>query len=312
MSVSIGVVLSHTRYTLAEDVLRDADIAMYRAKKLGRNRIVVFKPSMLAGVMNHIEMETSLRKAYQNQEFVVHYQPIVNTLSHQIVGFEALLRWQHPSRGLILPAEFIPMLEETGLIVPVGYWVLDQACQQIKKWQLQYPSDPPISVSFNITTRQFTQPDLVQKIAETLDKNQLNASSLKLELNESLVVEDSVTTASILEILQKLGIQVQIDDFGTGYSALGYLHTLPINTLKIDRTFISELMNSESGAEIVRTILSLAHSLKMSVIAEGVETKEQLSALKDMDCEFAQGFFFAKAVSPDEATNLLENSPKIY
>jgi diguanylate cyclase (GGDEF)-like protein len=312
MSVSIGVVLSHTRYTLAEDVLRDADIAMYRAKKLGRNRIVVFKPSMLAGVMNHIEMETSLRKAYQNQEFVVHYQPIVNTLSHQIVGFEALLRWQHPNRGLILPAEFIPMLEETGLIVPVGYWVLDQASQQIKKWQLQYPSDPPISVSFNITTRQFTQPDLVQKIAETLEKNQLNASSLKLELNESLVVEDSVTTASILEVLQKLGIQVQIDDFGTGYSALGYLHTLPINTLKIDRTFISELMNSESGAEIVRTILSLAHSLKMSVIAEGVETKEQLSALKDMNCEFAQGFFFAKAVSPDEATNLLENSPKNY
>lgn len=312
ISVSIGIVLSDPRYTLAEDMLRDADIAMYRAKKLGRNRSVIFKPSMLAGVMSHIEMETSLRKAYQNQEFVVHYQPIVNTTTHQIIGFEALLRWQHKRRGLILPAEFIPTLEETGLIVPVGYWVLDQACQQIKKWQLQYPSDPPISVSFNITTRQFIQPDLVKKLAETLENYKLDPSSLKLELNESLVVEDSAATAFVLKELQKLGIQVQIDDFGTGYSALGYLHTLPIDALKIDRTFISELMNSESGAEIVRTILELAHNLKMSVIAEGVETKEQLTALKDMNCEFAQGFFFAKAVSPDEATTLLENSLKIY
>jgi diguanylate cyclase (GGDEF)-like protein len=308
MSVSIGIVLGNTRYKLADDLLRDADIAMYRAKKLGRNRLIVFKPSMLAGVMSHIDLEASLRKAYQNQEFVVHYQPIVNTQTRKIVGFEALLRWQHPSRGLILPAEFIPTLEETGLIVPVGYWVLEQACQQIKAWQLQYPSDPPISVSVNITTRQCTQPDLVQNLAEILQKCQLQPNSLKLELTESLVVEDSVSTASVLKELQDLGVQVQIDDFGTGYSALGYLHTLPIDALKIDRTFIGELMNSESGSEIVRTILSLAHSLKMTVIAEGVETKEQLAMLSDMKCEYVQGFLFARAVPPQEATNLLEST----
>lgn len=308
MSVSIGVVLGNTKYVHADDLMRDADIAMYHAKKLGRNRFVVFKPAMLAGVISRIDLEASLRKAYQNQEFEVFYQPIINTQTHKIVGFEALLRWQHPSRGLIFPAEFIPTLEETGLIVPVGYWMMEQACQQIKTWQQQYPSDPPISISVNISTRQCTQPDLVQKLAETLQKNQLLPNSLKLELTESLVVEDSATTSAVLKQLQDLGIEVQIDDFGTGYSALGYLHTLPIDTLKIDRTFISQLMNSESGREIVRTILSLAHSLKMTVIAEGVETKEQLSILSEMKCEFVQGFLFAKAITPLEATDLLEKT----
>jgi len=308
MSVSMGIVLSNARYTKAEDMLRDADIAMYHAKKLGRNRYEVFKPAMLAGVMTHMDLEANLRKALANHEFVVFYQPIIDTLTKRIVGFEALLRWQQSKQALTQPAEFIPTLEETGLIVPVGYWVLDQACRQVHIWQEKYPSDPPITVSVNISTRQCTQPDLVQKIVEIMKKNKVNANSLKLELTESLVVEDSTMTGAILAQLRKLGIQVQIDDFGTGYSALGYLHSLPIDALKIDRTFIGQLITSESGTEIVRTILSLAHSLKMSVIAEGVETKEQLAMLTDMNCEFAQGFLFAKPVSQLEASILLDKS----
>lgn len=308
ISVSIGIVLNNARYNQADEILRDADIAMYRAKKLGRNRYEVFKPAMLEGVMSHVELETDLRKALGNHEFIVYYQPIVNMNTHRIVGFEALLRWQHPKRGLTLPADFIPTLEEMGLIVPVGYWVIDQACQQIRIWQEKYPSDPPLTVSVNISTRQCTQHDLVQKIAAILKKNKVKASSLKLELTESLVVEDTALTSAILSQLRDLGIQVQIDDFGTGYSSLGYLHKLPIDTLKIDRTFISQLGTSESGLEIVRTILSLAHSLNISVIAEGVETKEQLSMLSALDCEYVQGFLFAKPVNQQEVGPLLEKT----
>ena len=305
LSVSMGIVLSSPRYKRADDMLRDADIAMYRAKKLGRNRFEVFKPAMLEGVRTHLDMETNLRKALEKHEFIVYYQPIVNLESQRIVGFEALLRWQQPKKGLTLPEEFIPTLEEIGLIVPVGYWVLDQACQQIHLWQEKYPSDPPITVSVNLSTRQCTQPDLVQNITRIMKKNKVSASSLKLELTESLVVEDSTLTAAILSQLRKLGIHVQVDDFGTGYSSLAYLHSLPIDTLKIDRTFISQLGTSDSGSEIVRTILSLARSLNISVIAEGVETKEQLALLSDMQCEYVQGFLFARPVNPQEAATLL-------
>jgi diguanylate cyclase (GGDEF)-like protein len=308
MSVSMGIVLNHVRYKRADEMLRDADIAMYRAKKLGRNRYELFKPSMLLGVKTHNDLESNLRKALDNHEFVVFYQPIVNMENQRITGFEALLRWQQPKKGLTLPEEFIPTLEEMGLIIPVGYWVLDQACKQICIWQEKYPADPPLTVSVNISTRQCTEPDLVQKIAAIMKKNKVNANSLKLELTESLVVEDSASTSAMLSQLRKLGIQVQIDDFGTGYSSLGYLHSLPIDALKIDRTFISQMGTSESGAGIVRTILSLAHSLDMAVIAEGVETKEQLSMLSEMNCEFVQGFLFAKPVDPQEASTLLEKS----
>jgi diguanylate cyclase (GGDEF)-like protein len=310
MSVSMGIVLNSPRYKRADDMLRDADIAMYRAKKLGRNRFEVFKPAMLEGVRTHLEMETNLRKALEKHEFIIYYQPIVNLENQRIVGFEALLRWQQPQKGLTLPEEFISTLEEIGLIVPVGYWVLDQACKQIHIWQEKYPADPPITVSVNLSTRQCTQPDLVQNITRIMKKNQVSASSLKLELTESLVVEDSTLTAAILSQLRKLGIQVQVDDFGTGYSSLAYLHSLPIDTLKIDRTFISQLGTSDSGAEIVRTILSLARSLNISVIAEGVETKEQLAMLSDMQCEFVQGFLFARPVNSQEAATLLGISLK--
>jgi diguanylate cyclase (GGDEF)-like protein len=306
ISVSMGIVLNDVRYERAEEMLRDADIAMYQAKKHGRNRYEVFTPAMFDGMMTHFEQENDLRKALERHEFVVYYQPIVNLEPRHIIGFEALLRWQHPTRGLIEPAEFIPTLEEMGLIVPVGYWVLEEACRQIHTWQIRYPADPPLTISVNLSTRQCNQNDLVQKISEILEKNKLDASSLKLELTESLVVEDFEFTSTILLQLRDLGIQVQIDDFGTGYSSLSYLHSLPIETLKIDRAFISQLGPTGSGVEIVRTILALAHSLGMKVIAEGVETSEQLSMLQSLDCKLVQGFLFARPVGQIEAGNLLE------
>ena len=308
ISVSMGIVLNDARYEKPEEILRDADIAMYHAKKLGRNRYEVFDIKMLDGVMTHQELENDLRLALERQEFIVYYQPIVDIKSQRITGFEALMRWQHPTRGLILPLDFIPTLEEMGLIVPVGYWVLDEACRQIGIWQEEYPADPPLTVSVNLSTRQCTQADLVQKIATILQKYKLDPASLKLELTETLIVEDYAFTSEILSRLRDLGIQVQIDDFGTGYSSLGYLHSLPIDTLKIDRTFISQIGNAGSGLEIVRTILALARGLGMNVVAEGVETNDQLSLLQEMNCESVQGFLFARPLEPEQAGAILGKS----
>lgn len=305
VSVSMGIVLNHARYERSDDIMRDADIAMYSSKKHGRNRFEVFDPIMLIGVMTRLELETDLRKALENQEFIVHYQPILDMEKHQIVSFEALVRWQHPTRGLTQPADFIPTAEEIGLIVPIGYWVLDEACRQIRDWQIQFPADPPLTINVNLSTRQCAQTDLVQKIVNILKKNNLDPGSLKLELTESLIMEDSAATSAILSELREKGIQVQIDDFGTGYSSLGHLHKLPIDTLKIDRTFISQLGNGGNGLEIVRTILALAHGLGMKVIAEGVETDDQLSKLQSLNCEYVQGFLFAKPVNSLEASILL-------
>ena len=306
--ISTGIVISNAAYEHPDDIVRDADIAMYRSKGKGLGRYEIFDPSMLDRVMTRLELETDLRKALENQEFVVHYQPILEMKTNQIIGFEALVRWQHPTKGLIPPAEFIPAAEETGLIVPLGYWVLDEACHQLHTWHSQYPADPPLTINVNLSTRQCSQPDLVKKISMILKKNELDPRFLKLELTESLIIDESGSTAAMLSELREIGIQVQIDDFGTGYSSLSYLHTLPVDTLKIDRSFISRLGMNSNNTDIVQTILSLAHNLGMKVIAEGVETNEQLSSLKDMNCEFAQGFLFAKPVNGVEAGALLGKS----
>jgi diguanylate cyclase (GGDEF)-like protein len=308
VSVSMGIVLSADRYEQPDDVLRDADIAMYRAKGQGRGRFELFDTEMLAHVVTRRELETDLRKALERQEFIIHYQPIVKLGIRRIVGFEALVRWQHPTRGLISPAEFIPMAEETGLIVPIGYWVLAEACRQIGEWHVQFPADPPLTISVNLSVRQCAQPDLVQKVAHILEETSLDASDLKLELTESMIVEDADSTSAMLSELRALGVQVQMDDFGTGYSSLGYLQRLPIDTLKIDRTFVNRMGKDDSGSEIVRTILALAHDLGMKVVAEGIETDEQLSELKSMGCEYGQGYLFTKPIDSQMASALLAKS----
>ena len=305
VSVSMGIVLNHDQYEQPEEMLRDADIAMYHAKSHGRAHYEVFDLAMREHVMARLEMETDLWKAIENHEFVVHYQPILETVSHHIVGFEALVRWQHPARGLLLPSEFIKIAEEIGLIVPLGYWVLEEACTQIQKWQRQYASEQPLTINVNLSARQCAQTDLVDMVASILKKTGLDPSYLKLELTESLIVEDSEATVTMLLKLREIGVQIQIDDFGTGYSSLSVLHNLPIDTLKIDRTFIQQLEGTNGGMEIVRMILSLAHSLGMKVVAEGVETDYQLSSLQSMSCEYAQGFLFAKPVNHQEVDTLL-------
>jgi len=308
VSLSMGIVLKPENYSSPDDILRDADIAMYRAKGLGRGRYEIFDSAMHDLAISQMELENDLRTALELEQFVVHYQPIYKLGSRRIVGFEALVRWMHPERGQISPSEFIPMAEDSGLIVPLGYWIMDKACRQIKIWQEQYPSDPPLTVNVNLSTKQCTHADLITTISDILEKNNLDPKSLKLELTESLLVEDSETTVAILSQLRDLGIQVQIDDFGTGYSSLNYLHTLPIDTLKIDRTFINRLGTNEGGLEIVQTILALAHSLGMKAIAEGVETEVQLDQLREMNCEYVQGYLLARPVDSQAAGNLLKET----
>lgn len=308
ISLSMGIVFSDARYDQPDDILRDADIAMYQAKKQGRGRFAVFDPEMLQHVMTRLELETDLRTALNHNEFLVHYQPILNLQNQRISGFEALVRWQHPTRGLLLPAEFISTAEETGLIVPLGDWVLDEACRQIGRWQKQYPANPPLTMNVNFSTRQCDEPDFVDKIIQTLQKHRLDAGSLRLELTESLVVENSERTSAMLAQLRALGIQVHIDDFGTGYSWLSYLHTLPVDTLKIDRSFIGRLGTNGSGADIIQAILTLANSLGVQVVAEGVETDDQFTRLKAMNCQLMQGFLFSHPVDNAQAGTLIEKS----
>jgi EAL domain-containing protein (putative c-di-GMP-specific phosphodiesterase class I) len=308
VSASIGIVLSAPQYARSEEILRDADIAMYRAKALGRGRSEVFDLEMRVHAMSRLELESDLRNALEQRAFSVFYQPIVSLATNRIVGFEALARWRHPQRGIVAPADFIPLAEETGLIIPIGQWVLQEACRQMRAWQMQFPQEPPLTISVNLSTKQFAQADLIENVTAILDETGLAAQSLKLELTESLVVEDSQTASQMLERLREIGVQVQIDDFGTGYSSLGYLHHLPIDTLKIDRTFISRIGVNGNGGEIIRTILTLAHDLGMKVIAEGVETADQLAKLRGLDCEFGQGYLFAKPTDSIRAGELIAES----
>jgi diguanylate cyclase (GGDEF)-like protein/PAS domain S-box-containing protein len=304
-TVSIGIALSSTGYDRPEEVLRDADTAMYRAKMLGKARHEVFDKTMHARAMNLLQMETDLRRAIERKEFVLHYQPIVALETGTIRGFEALIRWQHPERGFVSPDEFIPIAEETGLIIPIGQWVLRQACRQIHEWQVQFPQYPPLQVSVNLSSKQFINSNLSEQVRQILKETEVEPQSLKLEITESMVMENFETATEMLNQLRTLGVELSIDDFGTGYSSLSYLHRFPISTLKIDRSFVSRMSDNNENAEIVRTIIMLARSLKMDVVAEGVETQDQLSQLAMLECEYGQGYYFAKPLDIEGVAKLL-------
>lgn len=354
ITASIGIALSSDEYLGPTNLLRDADTAMYRAKELGRARHEVFNSSMHAHALRLLQLENDLRRAIdpirhqvrdedpeqeptasetsgkspkshksflppllRTSQFIIHYQPIVSIANSQITGFEALVRWQHPERGLVPPSEFITIAEETGLIISLGLWVLRTACHQIREWQQLFPSNPPLSVSVNLSVKQFSQPDLIEYIDQVLEENHLDGSSLKLEITESVLMENSESVTAMLVELRARNIHLCIDDFGTGYSSLSYLHRFPTNTLKIDRSFVSRMgvecdlrQGGIDPTEIVRSIVTLSHNLGMDVIAEGVEDASQLNLLKGLKCEYAQGYFFSKPVDSQTATALIRQQEK--
>ena len=304
---SIGIVYSSPEYEKADDMLRDADIAMYQAKAAGRGRYVVFNETMRANVVAHIEMEKDFRQAIDHQEWELHYQPILSLKNKQIIGFEALVRWNHPRKGMIWPNDFIPFAEETGLIIPMGEWVLHEACRQMSTWHRQFPTDPPLTISVNLSSKQFTQPELFDQIQQAITENNFDPHYLRLEITESVIMENAERAISTLNRLQRMGVQVHIDDFGTGYSSLVYLHMLPINAIKIDHSFISgNGIQNHHGLEIAQSIVRLAHDLKIETIAEGVETQAQFDRLTDLECEYAQGFHISLCMDREIAEKLLE------
>jgi diguanylate cyclase (GGDEF)-like protein len=303
-TASIGIALSSSGYDRPEDILRDADTAMYRAKENGKARYEVFDHAMHARAVSRLQLESDLRQAVEQKEFCVYYQPIVSLETGRLAGFEALVRWNHPRRGLVSPADFIPVAEETGLIVPIGEWVLQEACKHVRKCQLAFPSHRSLSLSVNLSARQVAQADLLDRIKEALASSKLNAHHLKLEITESVVMENAEAAALMFKQLRALGVQLSIDDFGTGYSSLSYLHRFPLNYLKIDRSFVSRLTTDNDNA-IVRTISTLARNLGMEVIAEGIETEEQYQQLKMLGCEYGQGFLFSHPVNAEGVLHLL-------
>lgn len=303
-SVSIGISLSSPRYDCAEEMLRDADTAMYRAKSLGRARYQVFDSAMRLQAMSLLEMETDLRNAVERQEFCLYYQPIVSLASFKPIGFEALVRWHHPRRGLLRASEFIPLAEETGLIEPVGRFVIEEACRQISEWKQELGGDFPGTVSINLSARQFKNPNLVDQITDVLKKTEVPSSNLTLEITESVLMETGSAAERMLQELHDKNMKLQIDDFGTGYSSLGYLKRFPVDALKIDRSFVQS-MNENS--EILQSVVGLAQSLDLEVIAEGIETKEQATTLTSLGCGYGQGYYFSTPLHPSGISQGLYN-----
>ena len=300
---SIGIAIYPNDGDDAETLLRDADVAMYKAKEEGGDSYRAYANEMNANIVERLVKENELRHALANEEFVVYYQPQIDSSSERVVGAEALVRWQHPSKGLVLPGEFISSLEDTGLIVPLGEWVLRTACMQNKAWQ--EAGLPPLHVAVNFSVRQLKQPDLVKMIARVLKETRLEPRYLELEITESIAMEDGNRAAEMLERLKEMGVRISIDDFGTGYSSLGYLKRFPIDTIKIDRTFVVDINAEADSAGIAAAIIAMATVINADVIAEGVETREQLRRLTELGCRVIQGFLFNKPMPAEEFAKIL-------
>jgi len=309
INASIGIAIGTASYQQPEHLLRDADIAMYRAKSLGHARYQVFESSMRDRALKRLQIETDLRLAIQRQEFFLHYQPIISLCNGKLAGFEALIRWQHPEYGLISPGEFIPIAEETGLIIPIGIWVLTEACQQIQHWQAQFQL-LDLQMSINLSVRQFHQPDLIDNIDQIIAATQLNSRCLKLEITESAIIDNARSANLLFQQLRNRRIQLSIDDFGTGYSSLSYLHRFHVDSLKIDRSFVNSISDDRDSLEIVEAIVTLAHQLNMDIVAEGVETPMQFNQLRSLGIEFGQGYFFSPPLDQIAAEALIGNKPQ--
>jgi diguanylate cyclase (GGDEF)-like protein len=296
-----------SNYSLIE-ALQNAEVAMHQAKDQGKACSVVFKSEAYLRSIAKFKSENELRAAVELEQFELHYQPIVKLADQQLVGFEALIRWQHPQKGFISPGNFIPLAETTGLIIPIGWWVLRTACQQMTTWQQQYPDSNLAFISVNVAGKQFSQPYAGDIIAQILTETGLDPCCLKLEITESEIIENIDVVLSTAEKLKNLGVQLSMDDFGTGYSSLSYLHRLPVDTIKIDRSFVQNIEGDVHQLELVKTIIKLANVFNLDIVAEGIETESQCAELLDLQCEYGQGYLFSRPLSSVKATSLLRNS----
>jgi diguanylate cyclase (GGDEF)-like protein/PAS domain S-box-containing protein len=308
-SASVGIAVSTTGYQRPEQILRDAALALHRAKRDGASRCELFDSAMRDRAVSRLQLETDLRRAIEHQTFQIHYQPIVSLSTGEIAGFEALIRWRHPERGPISPAEFIPVAEDTGMILQIGRLVLTESCRQMAAWQRRFGAAAPASVCVNVSSKQFADAGLAAQIEAILEQTGLSPSSLKLEITESAFLGDLTGAQVTLRRLQSMGVEWSLDDFGTGYSSLSHLQRLHVDTVKIDRSFVSRIGLELNGSEMVGAIVALSHNLGMDVVAEGVETLEQASQLQTLGCEYAQGFYFARAVDAATADGLIASQP---
>jgi EAL domain-containing protein (putative c-di-GMP-specific phosphodiesterase class I) len=306
-AASIGVTLGHSGTHGPEGLIREADTAMYRAKAEGCN-YCVFDPTMHERALGRLELENDLRRAIEEDEFVVHYQPIVNLQTGELWGMEALVRWEHPERGLLNPDEFVPVAEESGLVVPMGEMVLEVACRQAVEWQREFPVNPPLAMTVNLSGRQLRRPDLHEVIGQALAETGFRATSLGLDITETVYISALDADTSALDRLRALGIRIFLDDFGSGYSSLSYLKRLPTDILKLDRSFTKGLGLEVEDTAIVQMVVDLAHILGMEVVAEGVEIEEQETLLKEMGCDFGQGYHFSKPLPPEAASRFLKSA----
>ncbi|MEP6787608.1 MAG: bifunctional diguanylate cyclase/phosphodiesterase [Acidobacteriota bacterium] len=306
-SAKIGIAFGNSKYPEAEDILRDADIAMYYAKDNEEN-YVIFDQKMHTRAVTRLQLETDLRFAIERDEFELYYQPIIGLDTATLVGFEALVRWNHPQRGIVPPNEFIPVSENTGLIIPMTVKILEQACSQVVKWQKRSNTDSPLSVSVNLSGKHFGNPALVDQIKTVIEKTNIDPVNLKLEITESAIMENAESAIQMLKQIKAIGVQISIDDFGTGYSSLSYLHRFPIDLLKVDRSFVSEMDNNTENGEIVRTVIALAKVLKLKVVAEGIESLHQFHQLRILGCEYGQGYLFSRPLPVADIDRLLEDN----
>ena len=306
---SMGLALCSLADTPPSELIRDAEVAMYRAKAKGEGSIEIFDPSMNAQALARFQMESELRRALERNEFVLFYQPLISLRTGLIEGWEALVRWQHPERGMVPPLNFISLAEETGLIVPIGKWVLEEAMRQASIWHDRFPSDPPRLMNVNISGRQFQQKELVTTVTEALDASHFQPACLKLEITESVMMKDPLASLEAMKVFRGLDIHLVIDDFGTGYSSLSYLKRFPVDTLKVDKSFVDGLGKDAESTAIVGAVISLAKSLGMRVTAEGIETGEQLDHLRLLNCDQGQGYLFSKPLPAAQAEELLAKNP---